>query len=124
MRAKRRDFADLASNVQVTQSFGDPMSTRNDNPHAIRMTRAITQAIIDASITPDGASMIMAQDTVHALIANIAMVLAASPSTATTKSLRDYCEYVAKRLKEETILLRNDPNMSVFGSESAVGGIN
>jgi hypothetical protein len=100
------------------------MSTRNDNSHAIRLTRAITEAVLEASISPDGGSIIMAQDTVHALIANIAMILAASPSASTKKGLREYSEYVAKRVREETILLRADPNMNSIKSETVAGEIN
>ena len=93
------------------------MNRRNDNKHAIRMTRAIAAAILESSISPDDRSVIMAHDTVHALIANIAMILAASPSVSTNKELRKYCAYVAKRLCEETLILREDPNMDAIGRE-------
>jgi hypothetical protein len=93
------------------------MKRRDDDNHAIRMTRAITATVIESSISPDDKSVIMAQDTVRALIANIAMILAASPSVATDKALREYCDYVSERLREETMLLREDPNMKAVARE-------
>ena len=88
------------------------------------MTRAITAVIIESSVSPDDKSLIMAQDTVHALIANMAMILAASPSVSTNKALSEYCAYVAERLRKETMILREDPNMTAIGSEALPGIMN
>lgn len=49
----------------------------SDSRHAIRMNRATEPAITGSSVSPDDRNVIMLQDTVHALNANMAMATAA-----------------------------------------------
>jgi hypothetical protein len=94
--------------------------------YGIRVARAICLAIADAS-TPEGQTeaVILARDTLDALIANMAMILAASPSTATPGALRAYCRQAAERLLGETEALQRDhAAMRAIRSETLAGRAN
>ena len=92
----------------------------------VRLGRAIALAIANASATEGQAeAVILARDTVDALIANMAMILAASPSAATPGASRAYCDRTAERLCGETAALQADPDlMRAIRSETRTGPSN
>lgn len=92
----------------------------NSETYRVRLTRAITLAIADAS-TQEGQAeaVILARDALDALIANMAMILASSPSAATPSALEAYCRQATEQIRGETLALLADPEaMGAIRSET------
>jgi hypothetical protein len=92
--------------------------------HRVRLARAIALAIADMS-PPGGQTeaVISARDALDALLANMAMILAASPSAATPGALDVYCRGAMEQLRGEAAALQADPElMRAIRSETAAGG--
>jgi hypothetical protein len=91
--------------------------------YRVRLAKAITLAIADVS-TPEGETkaVILARDVLDALIANMAMIQASSPSASTPAALEDYCRQVAERLRGETAALQANPEaMRALRSDTLSG---
>ena len=81
-------------------------------PYRVRLAKAITLTIADVS-TPEGETkaVILAREALDALIANMAMILASSPSAATPSALDAYCRGALEQLKGETMALQANPDL-------------